>query len=262
MNGADLTMTYIGGPTALVEWAGLRLLTDPTFDPAGTDYRTAIYTLKKRAGPAISVEALGRVDAVLLSHDQHYDNLDHAGRELLTRAGRVLTTTAGAERLGGRAAGLAPWQELELPAPAGGALRVIATPARHGPADRERGPVIGFVLSFSGAPDECVYVSGDTVWFEGVEEVARRFKVALAVLFMGAALVPEVGPAHLTMTAQEGVLAARAFRGAAIAPVHYAGWEHYSESRAEIQRAVDAAGLHERLCWLEPGAPRRFRLRG
>lgn len=28
-----LAVTVVGGPTALLEWAGLRLLLDPTFDP-------------------------------------------------------------------------------------------------------------------------------------------------------------------------------------------------------------------------------------
>ena len=82
-----LRLTYIGGPTALLELAGLRLLTDPTFDPAGTEYRTPIYTLRKTTAPAVAADALGPIDAVLLSHDHHFDNLDHAGRALLTHVG-------------------------------------------------------------------------------------------------------------------------------------------------------------------------------
>ena len=46
-----LTVTYIGGPTALIEIGGLRLLIDPTFDPAGTEYRTPAYVLRKTQGP-------------------------------------------------------------------------------------------------------------------------------------------------------------------------------------------------------------------
>src|SRR5215510_8223127 len=101
-----LRMTYIGGPTALIEFGGLRLLTDPAFDPAGGDYTTGPVTLSKTMDPAVSASSLGRIDAVLLSHDHHFDNLDHAGRALLTQAERVLTTPAGAERLGGNAIGL------------------------------------------------------------------------------------------------------------------------------------------------------------
>ena len=113
MSTDQLAFTYIGGPTALLEWGGLRLLTDPTFDPAGTEYPTGAYTLRKTAGPALSPESLSRINAVLLSHDQHLDNLDYAGRVLLKRAGMALTTPAGAERLGDHAVGLAPFQAIE-----------------------------------------------------------------------------------------------------------------------------------------------------
>ncbi len=74
--------TYIGGPTALLDWRGLRLLTDPTFDPAGTTYEPPGYTLRKTQGPALPADRVGAVDAVLLRHDHHFDNLDHAGRAL------------------------------------------------------------------------------------------------------------------------------------------------------------------------------------
>jgi L-ascorbate metabolism protein UlaG (beta-lactamase superfamily) len=78
MDSAKTTLTLIGGPTVLIELDGLRLLTDPTFDPPG-DYQGGVL-LKKTAGPALSAEQVGSVDAVLLSHDQHFDNLDHGGR--------------------------------------------------------------------------------------------------------------------------------------------------------------------------------------
>lgn len=248
-----LTLTYIGGPTLLLELGGVRLLTDPTLDPAGSEYRTAVYTLRKTMGPAIGTEALGPVDVVLLSHDHHFDNLDRAGRAFLPSAGTVLSTTAAAERLGGRSVGLTPWQSVELPTPDGRTLRVTATPARHGPAGGDRGPVIGFLLVLADAPQRAIYVSGDTVWYDGVAEVARRFPVRAAVLFMGAARVTEVGPDHLTFTAGEAVEAAQAFAGATIVPLHHEGWAHFSESRADIGAAFAAAGLEHRLRWLEPG---------
>ena len=88
----DVVMTYIGGPTASIEWHGLRLLTDPTFDPAGSAYPTSAYTLRKTIGPALDAADIGPVDVVLLSHDHHFDNLDHAGRKLLASARIVITT--------------------------------------------------------------------------------------------------------------------------------------------------------------------------
>jgi L-ascorbate metabolism protein UlaG (beta-lactamase superfamily) len=260
MTTTDLVLTYLGGPTVLIELGGLRMLTDPTLDPAGTSYPTAAYTLHKTAGPAIDPGTLGHLDAILLSHDHHFDNLDNAGRALLDRANRVLTTEAGASRLGGRAIGLAPWQAIDLPAPNGQSVKVTATPARHGPPDGDRGPVVGFVLATPNASEDAVYVSGDTVWYEGVAAVGDRFSVKIALLFMGAARVAVAGPSHLTLTAEEGVTAARAFPDAVIVPVHFEGWAHFSEGRTEVERAFAAAGLTSRLRWLEPGRPTRLPL--
>jgi L-ascorbate metabolism protein UlaG (beta-lactamase superfamily) len=248
----QLKITYIGGPTAVLEWSGLRLLTDPTFDPAGGEYRTGPVVLKKTVGPALTPEALGRIDAVLLSHDHHFDNLDHSGRKFVESAKRVFTTPAGAVRLGGSAIGLANWQGIYLPA-GDRALRITGTPARHGPAHGDRGPVTGFAMAFTDNLNRAVYVSGDTVWYERVAEVARRFEVRAAVLFMGAARVSAVGPDALTMTAEDGIHAARAFSSAAIVPLHYEGWAHFSESREVIARAFNDAGIGQRVHWMELG---------
>jgi L-ascorbate metabolism protein UlaG (beta-lactamase superfamily) len=256
----SVTLTYIGGPTALLDFGGLRLLTDPTFDPGGTEYPTPVYVLRKTQGPALPCESVGRVDVVLLSHDHHFDNLDRSGRSMLATAERVITTAAGAARLGGNAVGLSPWESLDVRGDHGRILRVTATPARHGPQDGDRGPVIGFVMAFTDQPERAVYISGDTVWYEGVAEVARRFTPEIVVLFMGAARVTEVGPAHLTLTAAEAVTTALAFPQVQIVPLHFEGWAHFSESRAEIAHAFAEAGLTHRLHWPRAGKPMEFTL--
>jgi len=249
----ELKATYIGGPTAVFEWRGVRFVTDPTFDQPG-EYQSGPSILKKTTGPAVAPESIGHVDLVLLSHDHHWDNFDHAGRTFSTeRADHTITTSEGAKRVGGNSVGLGVWETYELKRDRGPNLVVTATPARHGPAHSDRGPVIGFVLTFADAPAEAVYFGGDTVWYESVEEVARRFEVKMAILNLGAASVPQVGPFHLTMTAEEAVLAARAFPNARIVPLHYEGWEHFQQHRPEIDGAFNAAGMHDRLSWLDAG---------
>ncbi|WP_321471221.1 MBL fold metallo-hydrolase [uncultured Paludibaculum sp.] len=257
MSEYPLTLTYIGGPTVLIEFGPVRLLTDPTFDPAGGDYTTGPVTLHKLAGPALSAAEVGSFDYVLLSHDHHFDNLDHAGRELLTHAKLVLTTEEGASRLGGNSVGLHNWQTLDLASADGRTLRVVAAPGRHGPQGMDRGAVIGFVLYFTDAPERCIYFSGDTVWYEGVAEVGRRFPIRTAILNLGAARVPEVGSFHLTMTAEEAVQVAQAFQDATIVPLHFEGWRHFSEGKNEIALAFAAASLTSRLCWPELGGATR-----
>jgi L-ascorbate metabolism protein UlaG (beta-lactamase superfamily) len=246
-----LRITLIGGPTALIEVDGFRLLTDPTFDAPGA-YQLPHVTLEKLSGPALGAEAIGEVDAVLLSHDQHADNLDHSGKEFLAKAKRVLTTVVGAKRLGGHAEGLMPWATTELDGEDGRSLTITATPARHGPAGIEplSGDVIGFVLT-SKDKSPPIYISGDTVWYDGVAEVARRFKAAVVLPFAGAAQTR--GPFHLTMDTNDTVETARAFPDAVIVPLHTDGWAHFRQNAKDLRASFDTLGFGSRLKILEPG---------
>jgi L-ascorbate metabolism protein UlaG (beta-lactamase superfamily) len=247
-----LRITLIGGPTALIEIDGFRILTDPTFDAPGA-YQLPYVKLEKLSGPALEPEAIGKVDAVLLSHDQHADNLDHSGRDFLTMADRVLTTVAGAKRLGGRAEGLAPWATTELTGNNGHSLTVTATPARHGPAGIEplSGDVIGFVLTSKDNTIRPIYISGDTVWYDGVAEVARRFKAGVVLPFAGAAQTR--GPFHLTMDTNDTIETARAFPDAVIVPLHTDGWAHFRQNANDLRASFDTLGFGSRLKILEPG---------
>lgn len=247
------TLTLVGGPTVLIEIGGVRLLTDPTFDEPGT-YELPHVTLEKRTGPALAAASLGPIDAVLLSHDQHADNLDHAGRDLLRRVPAVLTTLAGAGRLGGGARGLAPWQTVEVVGAAGRRLHITAAPARHGPVGIEplSGDVIGFLIGLD-QPGDAIYITGDTVWYEGVAEVARRFRPRLVVLFAGAAKTR--GAFHLTMDANDAIETAHAFPHARIVAAHTDGWAHFTESGEQLARAFVALGLADRLQHLEAATP-------
>ena len=104
---STITFTHIGGPTTLIEVEGWRILTDPTFDAPGRTYKFGWGTSsRKTTGPAIAAAEIGPIDAVLLTHEHHADNLDDAGRSLLPGADVVLTTESGARRLGPNARGL------------------------------------------------------------------------------------------------------------------------------------------------------------
>jgi L-ascorbate metabolism protein UlaG (beta-lactamase superfamily) len=247
----SLSITLIGGPTALIEIDGFRLLTDPTFDGPG-DYQLPHVKLEKLTGPAMSARDVGQIDAVLLSHDQHSDNLDHSGRDFLAEAKRVLTTEAGAQRLGGKTEGFAPWTSTELKK-GGQSLTVTASPARHGPAGIEplSGDVIGFVVESSKAGSRPIYISGDTTWFDGVAEVAKRFKAGVVLPFAGAAQTR--GPFHLTMDTNDTIETARAFPDAVIVPVHTDGWAHFRQNANDLRATFDTLGFGPRLRILQPG---------
>jgi L-ascorbate metabolism protein UlaG (beta-lactamase superfamily) len=230
----SLTVTAIGGPTLVLDIAGLRLVTDPTFDPPG-DHPIGARVLTKTAPPALPAAQVGPLAAVLLSHDQHPDNLDHAGRELLRTAPVTLTTAAAAQRLGGTSRALPPWTSVDLARPDGAALRVTGVPAQHGPDGTEHltGPVTGFVLTGPGLPT--VYVSGDNASLDVVVEVAARVgPVDVAILFAGGAKTPLLGDAYLTLGSAMAAEAARLLGAKKVVVVHADGWTHFTEPGATV----------------------------
>lgn len=252
----DLKLTLIGGPTVLIEYGDLRLLTDPTFDPPGL-YKETPVRFEKTSGPALPAEDIGRIDAVLLSHDQHFDNLDNSGRAMLPTAGRTYTTKAGAERLGGNAAGLAPFETCRVERPSGDRLFVTATPARHGPIGIEpiSGDVVGFALGIE-RPGDLLYVTGDTVWFDGTAEVARHFSPRVVLLFTGAA--EPRGRFHMTMGSEDALEAAHAFPRAKLVAAHNEGWVHFRESQDQLAQVFNQFNLADRLSLFEKGQPLVF----
>ena len=240
-----LTATLVGGPTAVLDYGGLRWLTDPTLSPPG-EYEH----LTKTTEPALDLAGLEPVDVVLLSHDQHADNLDPAGRDFLPRAGRVLTTPEGAGRLGGNATGLEPWETTQV-----GDVTVTAVPARHGPYGCEpvTGPVTGFVLAATGA--ERVYVSGDNASVDLAGEIARRLgPIPVAVLFCGAVQIPvRFDGAYLTLSADHAADVALALGARAVVPVHFEGWTHFTQGADALRAAFAGNGIGDRLVVAERG---------
>jgi L-ascorbate metabolism protein UlaG (beta-lactamase superfamily) len=252
-----IRLTLIGGPTLLIEMGSLRLLTDPTFDEPQVYTADGLVT-EKLSSPSMTAGSLLPIDAVLLSHDQHRDNLDAAGRAFLPKTKMVISTLAAEGRLGGNTQGLAPWSSLAVALPDGRSLNVTGTPARHGPSGLElkQGNVTGFVLSIEGC--RSVYVSGDTVWYPELAEVPRRFDIGVAVLFAGSA--QPLGPFNVTMNTNDALEVAMAFRDAQIVAVHTVGWRHYTQSQQDLVDAFQAVGIRERFVELMPGIAVEFAL--
>jgi L-ascorbate metabolism protein UlaG (beta-lactamase superfamily) len=260
---SELKLTHIGGPTVLLEVGGWRLLTDPTFDPPGGSYRFGWGTgSRKTAGPAIAPGDLGPIDAVLLTHDHHDDNLDGAGRELLGKAGVVVTTVAGAKRLGGETRGLANWEMTTLEGEGRAQIEVTATPCRHGPPLSQPlvGDVIGFALRVEGEGEGVIWISGDTVLYPGVREVADRFEVDVGLLHLGGVQFPVTGPLRYTLTAKQAIELCGVIKPLVVVPIHYEGWEHFKQGREDVERQLALApeDLRGRVRWLTLGVPEAF----
>jgi L-ascorbate metabolism protein UlaG (beta-lactamase superfamily) len=73
-------ITYVGHATLLIELAGVRVLTDPNFDEALGGF------LPRVSAPGVAIEALPKLDALLLTHAHadhlSFDSLDRLPRDI------------------------------------------------------------------------------------------------------------------------------------------------------------------------------------
>lgn len=244
----------MGGPTAVIDYGGLRLLTDPTFDEPGEYPGRSGYSLVKTAPPARRPDELGEIDVVLLSHDQHPDNLDRSGRELLPRSRRVLSTGAAAQRLGDVITVVPTWGSLDIEAPDGRVVSVTAVAAQHGPDGSLPlvGEVIGFVLRCDDLPS--IYVSGDNASLRVVQEIADRIgEIGVAILHAGGASTPLIPGEYLTLTSAGAAQATEILGATRVLVVHTDSWRHFTEAADDVRKAFAQAGLSDRLIGCEPG---------
>ncbi|MFT3900956.1 MAG: MBL fold metallo-hydrolase [Gordonia sp. (in: high G+C Gram-positive bacteria)] len=252
----------IGGPTALLEIGGLRLVVDPTFDEphdyTGEDGTDGL-PLVRTEGPARSIADIGTIDVALVSHDHHVDNLDRSGREVLANVATVLTTGVGAERLGGGAQGLDDYASVDLDLPAGGSITIHGVPAHHGPEGiwQAIGPVTGFVIT-GDVPT--TYISGDNSSLDVVREIAQRFPgIELAVLFVGGAGFEQVADGvSITLTNDEALAVSEILDDAVIVPVHHDSWTHFREDAAALTEVFARANAADRLQVVARGESHEF----
>lgn len=253
-----LRVTHVGTATLVLEVGPFRLITDPALDPAGEEYAFGWGThSRKLLDPLPSrseIESLS-FDAALVSHDQHADNLDEPGRRLLDRAAVTITTRKGARRLGGGAVGLRAWDSHTLTHASGQSLRITATPARHGPAGTRPivGPVIGMLLEWDDR-DGAIYISGDTVDYRSLDEIARRADIDVAFLHLGGVQFPKnTGRMRFTMDAEAAVDAIERLDPRLVLPVHYDGWNHFRQPPEQMRRTLETSPAADRIRVLPRG---------
>lgn len=257
-----MKLTFLGTASVLLEYGGLRLLTDPVLDPRGVTYSMGPagiperwFSSTKTEAPPLSAAELGHIDAVLLSHDHHRDNLDVAGRAFLLSdaVDAVITTLAGERRLRRHRAavtGLRAGASTTL-----GAVTITAVVAQHGPRFvPQSAQVTGFQLAAPGEPS--VWISGDTVLTPAVATALAALRgTEVAIVNAGGVRFPTapiIGSAIFTLTPEAFVEACRAIDARVIVPVHRVGWTHF-QPEEPLRAALVGAGLDERVRWLDAG---------
>ncbi|KAF6837673.1 Zn-dependent hydrolase of the beta-lactamase [Colletotrichum musicola] len=259
---SSLAITHITTAAAVLDIDGVTFLTDPVFSPAGTEWDIGISVLKNTSGPALSLAQLPVIDAVLLSHEDHPDNLDEPGRRLLDGR-RVLTTPDGARKLAPRPGvqALKPYEIISLNL-GGRQFDVMGTPCVHLPG----GEVTGFLLNAAhfgetnGLPN-AIYISGDTIYLEELGRLRERFHISAAILNIGAvkvAISSEGPPLQITMDGKQAAQLFRDLGADVLVPMHYESWAHFTENGDQLRVVLEEEGVSDKVRWLEPGVPTKI----
>ncbi|EWG53505.1 hypothetical protein FVEG_11923 [Fusarium verticillioides 7600] len=265
---SKIAITHITTATAIVDIDGVKFITDPIFDeaPQSHDRSQAIglkpgeFFLTMQEGPAISIRQLPIIDCVLLSHEDHVDNLDETGRQLLIGR-RVITTPDGAKNLSeypGTYA-IAPWQTLKLRL-GGEEWSITGVPCVHVPG----GEVTGFLLhkeSFGYSPDgrpNVVYFTGDTIYMEDeFMKLREKYHVVIALTNLGQAMLPSPkspsGFVQITMGGEDAVKMMEVLEADVLVPMHFESWTHFTQDGKALEEMFTSGGLGNKVIWLSSG---------
>jgi len=255
---------FVGTATVVIRYAGFTILTDPNFLHSGDHVHLGYgLTSVRRTDPAVGIEDLPPLDFVLLSH-LHGDHFDRVAERKLNKATPIISTrhaTRYLEKVGfTRTRSLETWEPIELKK-GGASLRLTAMPGTHGPGPLGAvlPPVMGSMLDFGNEAGEGrlrMYISGDTLIHGRLREIPRRFPdVDLALLHLGGTKVLGV---MVTMDAQQGVEAMRIVDPRITIPIHYNDYEVFESPLEDFKRAVDDAGLEDRVHYLSHGDTYEF----
>jgi L-ascorbate metabolism protein UlaG (beta-lactamase superfamily) len=260
------SVEFIGNATVLIRHSGFTILTDPNFIHRGEEVPLGYgLSTTRLTDPSIEIDDLPQLDLVVLSH-YHGDHFDQVAEERLERSIPIVTTPHAADILAQKgfynARSLETWQTHEV-SRNGGSLRLTSMPGQHAPGALTVAlpQVMGSLLEFSaadgpgfgfdGQPDLRLYITGDTIMYEGLREIPERHpEIDLALIHLGGTRVMGL---TVTMDAEQGVELLRTVRPGIAIPIHYDDYEAFKSPLEDFVSAVEAAGLEDAVRYLRRG---------
>lgn len=260
------SITFIGTATVIIRYSGLTILTDPNFLHKGDHVHLGYgLTSERLTDPAVTLEKLPPIDLIVLSH-MHGDHFDQLVQQKLDRSIPVVTTPDAARKLdelGFKARyALNTWESLTV-TKGDTMLRISAAPGRHGPpvVAGLLPEVMGSMLEFltaDGKSNYRIYISGDTLVYDDISEIPRRYPdIDLALLHLGGTRI--LGIMKVTMDGKDGVKMLQIIAPHHAIPIHYNDYDVFKSPLSDFEKEVKAAGLQDKITYLKHGDTYQFK---
>ncbi|KAK5164148.1 uncharacterized protein LTR77_010239 [Saxophila tyrrhenica] len=292
-------LRFIGTATTVLEWQGIRILTDPNFLHAGDHVHLGPGVQGTRqTNPAIDLEDLPNVDVVLLSH-YHADHFDQKVEAELRRDLPIVTTPHAKECLQDKKSDdekftavhdLDFWESATMNISSSGAsasvpaVKVTGMPGKHvppGPLSVANDllsavpPTNGWMLELGYSTDSAfncgyrIYISGDTLLVDDLKQIPEKYTNAdkpidLMLVHLGGTTIPspKVPLLMVTMDAQQGVKLMQLVKPDVTVPIHYDDYDVFLSPLEDFKKAVQEAGLESGVVYLDRGEGYRFGVKG
>lgn len=235
-----MRIQLIRNATLWIEYAGLTILVDPMFSEAGAN-PPIMNSSNDRRNPLVplpvDMHLLSNPDLVLVSH-LHLDHWDPAAAKAVNKSAAVFCQPGDEEIL--RAAGFSRVQPVESTAHIQ-QIQIHRTSGQHGTGEigLKMGQVSGYVLKAEGEPD--LYLAGDTIWCDEVEEALGKFQPQVTVVHAGGARFITGDP--IIMNEQDVIQLARCAPYTRIVAVHMEAINHCLVTRDDLGARVASEGL-------------------
>jgi L-ascorbate metabolism protein UlaG (beta-lactamase superfamily) len=238
-----MKIQQVRNATLVVEYAGKKFLIDPMLAEKGT-YPAFPNSLRQdQKNPLVSLPTsteniIQNIDAVIVTH-LHSDHWDDAAKEALPKEIKIFSQKEeDATEI--RKAGFQNVEVLQEDTVFEG-IHLKKTKGEHGRGEilKLAGLVCGVV--FKHTNEKTLYVAGDTVWYEAVQEVIETQKPDIIVVNGGDNQFLQGG--SLVMGKDDIYEVYKAAPNAKIISVHMEAINHWTLSREELKRFINEKGI-------------------
>ena len=234
---------HIRNATIIVEYVGKKFLIDPMLADKGI-YPPFPNSLRQDQKNPLTelpttIESIVKGTAAVIVTHLHYDHWDEAAKEVLPKDIQIFAQNEeDANEI--KSAGFKNVAVLQEDTVFEG-VQLIKTKGEHGRGEilKLAGQVCGVVFKH---PDEkTLYVAGDTVWYDAVQEVLDIHKPEIIVVNAGDNQFFEGG--SLVMGKEDVYEVCKAVPNSKIITVHMEAINHWTLSREELKSFVNEKGL-------------------